>query len=97
MPRCSFGLLGVTYELTLKLDGNRSAPLVMVDHSKPPQATYFGPESGDALKRLVEASYAVEIFWFPLDSYAANVHKYDPMRDRNWVKVFTKRVPVRGR
>jgi hypothetical protein len=42
----------------------------------------------------VEYSYAVEIFWFPLTSYVTSVHNYDPMKDRNWMKVFTKRIAV---
>jgi hypothetical protein len=76
------------------LDNDKAHPLVQVDHMKPPQGTYFGPDSGDKLKRLVEDSYAVEIFWFPLTSYVTSVHNYDPMKDRNWMKVFTKRLAV---
>eukprot|EP00904_Undaria_pinnatifida_P008489 jgi/Undpi1/4770/HiC_scaffold_18.g08123.m1 len=99
----SFGLLGVTVEYTLQLDGDLSA--IRVTDSKVPARTLFlhrdeVPKAGgtNPLREAWHGGYAVEIFYFPASSLEiTNLlsnefedQKWDPYNDICTVKAFQR-------
>ncbi|XP_062603066.1 uncharacterized protein LOC134264804 [Saccostrea cucullata] len=79
----SFGCFGIVYDVTLKMD---EEIIVSTENSYGIMKNVF---RANELEKIVKENWAVQMFWFPFNSYIP-FKKYHPENDDIWVRTFNK-------
>lgn len=80
-----FGCFGVVYDVTLKMEKE------MIVETGNSYETLDKVFTAEKLKSIVEENWAVQIFWFPFNSFSFG--KYDVNEDDVWVRTFNEKDP----
>ncbi|KAK3598520.1 hypothetical protein CHS0354_005801 [Potamilus streckersoni] len=79
----NFGLFGVVYDVTLRLDNKQPIVKTVNNYSKVQDVFY----TTGVLEDMVAKNWSMELFWFPLNSFLFGPKKYSPKNDEVMIRL----------